>query len=136
MSESSSFAILCANSEKIAQPGGHYSHVCVAGNTVYVSGQLPLDQNGKMISTTDARSQIVQVLHNLDACLLAAGSSRSRLVQVRVYIQDMAHWPAFDELYKDWIGDHKPARCVAGVASLHYGAAIEVEATALLRSHG
>lgn len=132
MSESSTSSILCADSSTIAQPGGHYSHVCIAGNTVYVSGQLPLDRNGKMVSTTDVRSQIIQVLHNLDACLLAAGSSRNNLVQVRVYIQDMAHWPEFDQVYKDWIGAHKPARCVAGVASLHYDAAIEVEATAVL----
>lgn len=126
----------CANSTTIAQPGGHYSHVCIGGGIAYISGQLPLDRHGNMVSTTDVGRQIDQVLQNLDACLLAAGSDRHHLLQVRVYIQDMADWPEFDKRYRDWIGDHKPARCVAGVASLHYGAAIELEATAMIHTAG
>ncbi|MEF2559302.1 RidA family protein, partial [Aurantimonas sp. C2-5-R2] len=52
------------------------------------------------------------------------------LRQVRVYMTDMELWGEFDALYGEWIGEHRPARAVAGVCQLHFGALIEIEATA------
>jgi 2-iminobutanoate/2-iminopropanoate deaminase len=75
----------------------------------------------------------MQVLANLDACLAAAGSDRSRLVKARVYMTDMSLWSSFNEIYGVWIGDVRPARAVAGVSSLHYAALLEIEATAIVR---
>jgi 2-iminobutanoate/2-iminopropanoate deaminase len=121
------------NSSALMPPAGHYSHACVVAGIAYVSGQLPIDNSGTPLSDEPFEIQVKQVLANLDACLAAAGSDRSRLVQVRVYMTDMSLWSAFDEIYGVWIGDVRPARAVAGVSSLHYGALLEIEATAIVR---
>ena len=71
------------------------------------------------------------VLQNIDACLAGAGVSRQHLVSVRVYVTDINQWPTFNKIYGEWIGDFRPSRAVAGVAELHYGFALEVEAIAL-----
>ena len=57
--------------------------------------------------------------------------SRQHLVSVRVYVTDINQWPTFNRIYGEWIGDSRPARAVAGVAELHYGFAVEIEAIAL-----
>jgi 2-iminobutanoate/2-iminopropanoate deaminase len=78
--------------------------------------------------------QARQVLANVAAALQAAGSSVAQLVQVRVYITSMTDWPAFNRLYADWAGEHRPARAVVPVTELHHGFAIEVEAVAVKAS--
>lgn len=111
--------------------GGHYSPSCTANGFVYISGQLPITEAGIVLSEEPFAVQVTQVLKNLDACLSGAGISRSRLVNVRVFITDMALWPEFNKIYSEWIGSARPSRAVAGVAQLHYGALVEVEAVAL-----
>lgn len=133
-SESQTSTIICANASNITPPAGHYSHVCVANGLVFVSGQLPIDKAGVPLSEKPFEAQVAQVLRNVDACLDAAGTTRERLVQVRVFVTDIGHWPAFNTLYADWIGAHKPTRAVAHSPTLHYGAAVEVEAIALAPS--
>jgi reactive intermediate/imine deaminase len=123
--------IVFANSARLRPPAGHYSHTCTAAGLVFVSGQLPVDAHGKPLGDQPFERQAEQVLANIDACLEAAGTSRSRLLQVRVYVSDMNFWPAFNRIYADWIGEHRPARAVAGVASLHFGLLLEIEAVAL-----
>lgn len=123
--------ISCLNSTEISPPAGHYSHVCTAAGLVYVSGQLPVDAQGKPLSDQPFEVQATQVLKNIDACLRTAGASREDLVQVRVFVTDIAAWPIFNRIYADWIGDHKPARAVAESSALHFGAGVEVEAIAL-----
>lgn len=123
--------IVFANSARLRPPAGHYSHTCSAAGLVFVSGQLPIDADGTPMVDQPFERQAAQVLANLDACLEAAGTDRSRLVQVRVYVTDMAFWPVFNRIYADWIGEVRPARAVAGVASLHFDLLLEVEAVAL-----
>ncbi|MGA9562034.1 MAG: RidA family protein, partial [Pseudolabrys sp.] len=72
-----------------------------------------------------------QALDNIAAALKAAGSAIDRLVQVRVYVTDVASWPAFNALYATWIGPSRPVRAVVPVPQLHYGFKIEIEAVAL-----
>ena len=124
-------SIVFANSDRLRQPAGHYSHTCTAAGLVFVSGQLPVDVNGKPLSDQPFARQAEQVLANVDACLEAAGIDRSRLLQVRIFVTDMNFWPAFNQIFADWIGDVRPARVVAGVASLHFGLLLEIEAVAL-----
>ncbi|GMV47370.1 MAG: reactive intermediate/imine deaminase [Pseudomonadota bacterium] len=114
----------------LAAPGGHYSHAAVAGGLVFVAGQLPIAPDGRKLGDAPFDLQARQVLANLQAALEAAGSSPARLVQVRVYLTDLAHWPAFDALYAQWLGAHRPARAVVPVPALHYGLLLEVEAVA------
>jgi 2-iminobutanoate/2-iminopropanoate deaminase len=113
-------------------PGGHYSHAMVAGGFVYVSGQLPIDGQGRKLSDAPFEAQARQVLSNIAAALHAAGTTLDRLVQVRVYLTDIDHWPAFNALYADWLQAHRPARAVVPVPALHFGFLIEAEAVALM----
>ena len=115
----------------MARPGGHYSHAVVAGGLIFVAGQLPITAAGDKLSEATFEVQAQQVLDNVAAALVAGGSAVARLVQVRVYITDIADWPAFNALYARWAGTAKPARAVVPVPLLHYGFRIEVEAIAL-----
>ncbi|EMH1202842.1 RidA family protein [Serratia marcescens] len=112
-------------------PAGHYSSSCTANGMVYISGQLPITFSGENLAGGSFALQVSQVLANLDACLDGAGVGRAQLVQVRVYLTNIDWWPTFNALYAEWIGEFRPARAVAGVSQLHYGAAVEVEAVAL-----
>jgi 2-iminobutanoate/2-iminopropanoate deaminase len=121
----------CIQPTDMAPPGGHYSHAVVAGGFVHVAGQLPIAADGRKLSDAPFEQQARQVLANIEAAVLAAGSRIDQLVQVRVYLTDIAHWPAFNALYAAWLGPHRPARAVVPVPVLHFGFLIEVEAVAL-----
>jgi 2-iminobutanoate/2-iminopropanoate deaminase len=75
--------------------------------------------------------QAIRILENLQACLQGIGLTSQDLVQVRVYLTDMGNWPRFNEHYARWLGEHRPARIMLGVSSLHFGVDVEVEAVAL-----
>jgi reactive intermediate/imine deaminase len=96
-----------------------------------ISGQLPINSEGQALADQSFEEQTRQVLTNLEHCLAQAGVDKYSLVQVRVYVTDIYQWPAFNRIYEQWLGDHRPARAVAGVAQLHFGSAVEVEAMAL-----
>jgi reactive intermediate/imine deaminase len=113
-------------------PGGHYSHAVVANGLVFVSGQLPVTAAGEKLADAPFDEQVRQVLANLQAVLQAAGSSVAQLVQVRVYVDDIANWLRFNELYAQWAGAARPARAVVPTGPLHFGLKVEVEAVALL----
>lgn len=123
-------SVQAISSNELAPPGGHYSHAVVAGGFVFVAGQLPIDANGTKLVDASFAVQAQQVLANVAAALRAAGSSPQQLVQVRVYITDIALWPEFNALYASWIGEHRPARAVVPVPQLHHGLKVEVEAVA------
>jgi 2-iminobutanoate/2-iminopropanoate deaminase len=111
---------------------GHYSQAVVHGGMVYVAGQLPIDPGdplGKLVAFED---QARQVIDNVIAILEAAGSGADLIVKATVYIADVAHWPAFNSIYAEKLGDHKPARTVVPVQALHYGYLVEMDAIAAL----
>ncbi len=120
------------NPETLAAPGGHYSHAVVVGGLVFVSGQLPIAPSGEKLNQASFDDQARQVLTNVAAALTAAGTGIVKLVQVRVYVTDIDHWPAFNTIYSDWAGDSRPARAVVPVPMLHHGFLVEVEAVATL----
>jgi reactive intermediate/imine deaminase len=119
------------NPARLATPGGHYSHVAIANGFVFVSGQLPIDATGAKLTEQPFEVQAERVLANLAAALAGAGSDIEKLVQVRVYLVDVAYWASFNEIYARWAGDARPARAVVPVPALHFGLKIEIEATAL-----
>jgi reactive intermediate/imine deaminase len=116
----------------LARPGGHYSHVVVANGFVFVSGQLPITATGEKLVAASFEDQAGQVLKNLEHALVAAGSGIERLTQVRIYLDDIDHWPAFNEIYARWAGNARPARAIVPTGPLHFGLKIEIEATAVL----
>jgi 2-iminobutanoate/2-iminopropanoate deaminase len=123
--------IVHVNPATMAAPGGHYSHAVCAGGFVFVSGQLPVAPDGAKLNEAPFEQQARQVLANVADALQAAGSSVAALTQVRVYVTDIASWPAFNAIYAEWAGAARPARAVVPVPALHYGFKIEIEAVAL-----
>lgn len=123
--------------KKVTIPGalpmaGHYSPAIVANGFVYVSGILPVNPfTGEKLTSASFAGQTTQVLENLEALLEAAGSSLEKLVKVTVYVNHIEEWETFNKLYKEKLGEHKPARAVVPVGDLHFGLALELEAVAL-----
>ncbi|WP_374663846.1 RidA family protein [Ramlibacter sp.] len=120
------------NPDTLARPGGHYSHVTVANGFVFVAGQLPVTPAGERLTDAPFEAQARQVLANVQAALEAAGSDVAHLVQVRVYVDDIANWPAFNTVYAEWAGTARPARAVVPTGPLHFRLKVEVEAVACL----
>lgn len=113
-------------------PAGHYSHAVVANGFVFVSGQLPVTPAGERLVDASFAEQARQVLANVASALHAAGSGIDRLVQVRVYVDSMEHWPEFNTIYAQWAGTSRPSRAVVPTGPLHHGLKVEVEAVALV----
>jgi 2-iminobutanoate/2-iminopropanoate deaminase len=126
-------SIVAKNPEGVPPPGGHYSHAVVANGLMFISGQLPITEQGEKLTHESFERQARQVLSNVAAILRAYGSDIADLVQVRVYIDSMENWPAFNEIYAEWAGASRPARAVVPTGPLHYGLRVEVEATAIAR---
>ena len=123
--------IVQSNPATMAAPGGHYSHAVSANGFVFISGQLPIAPDGTKLNAASFAEQAQQVLDNVAHALVGSGSSIEKLVQVRVYVTDIASWPEFNTIYAQWAGAARPARAVVPVPQLHYGFKIEVEAVAL-----
>ncbi len=111
---------------------GPYSQGLVAGGFVFVSGQLPLDPASGNLVGEPFEARVLRVLDNLDAVLVAAGSSRDRVVKVTVYLTDMSLFARLNAVYADFFGDHRPARVAVEVAALPRGADVEMDAVAVL----
>ncbi|MEP6824874.1 MAG: RidA family protein [Ramlibacter sp.] len=119
------------NPATLAAPGGHYSHASVASGLVFISGQLPITPAGVKLVDAPFEDQARQVLANVQAALEAASSSIAQLVQVRVYVDSVENWPAFNAVYAQWAGSARPSRAVVPTGPLHFGLKVEVEAVAL-----
>ena len=111
-------------------PAGHYAQAVVHGGTVYVSGQLPIDPANDDRKVGSIEEQTRQVLANVEAILVASGSSKDRVLKVTVYISDIALWGKVNEVYVAFFGDHRPARSVVPTRELHFGYQVEIEAVA------
>lgn len=122
------------NPSENAPPGGHYSHGTVANGFVFVSGQLPITPAGERLVNAPFGEQALQVLANVESVLKACGSAVDRLVQVRVYLDDIQNWPEFNTIYARWAGSSRPSRAVVPTGRLHHGLKVEVEAVAVASS--
>jgi len=111
-------------------PAGHYSQAVVHEGVVYVAGQLPVDPTGGAIERGEVEVQAERALANLAAILEAGGSGLDRVLRVTVYIADIGLWGRFNSVYARVFGDHRPARTVVPVPSLHHGVLVEVDAIA------
>jgi 2-iminobutanoate/2-iminopropanoate deaminase len=111
-------------------PAGHYAQAVVHGGLVYVSGQLPIDPHAEELTVGDIETQTRQALRNVEAILKAAGSDLGRLLQVTIYLSDVALWERVNAVYAHVMGEHRPARAVVPTKELHYGFQIEIQAVA------
>jgi len=113
-------------------PGGHYSHAVSAGGFVFVSGQLPIGPDGERDADLSIEEQTRLALINVREALAAAGAELHHVVKVTAYLTSEDHWAAFNTVYADFFGEHRPARAAVPVGPLHYGFQIELDAVAYL----
>jgi 2-iminobutanoate/2-iminopropanoate deaminase len=111
--------------------GAPYNQAIVAGELVFVAGQLGL-KPGETAVAGDITEQTEQALANLAAILEAAGSSLDKLVKTSVFLMDLGDFQAMNEVYAKRVGDRPPARSTFQVAKLPSGALVEIEAVAHL----
>jgi reactive intermediate/imine deaminase len=111
---------------------GTYSQAVKVGDTVYLSGQIPLDPETMELVGGDARAQIRRVLDNLRAVAEAAGGSLADVVKLTVYLTDLGYFPTVNEVMAEYFTEPYPARAAVGVAALPKNAAVEMEAVMVL----
>jgi reactive intermediate/imine deaminase len=106
---------------------GTYSQAVRAGDTVYISGQIPLDPATGVLVSGDIEAEIRRVFDNLKAIAEAAGGSLDNAVKLGVFLTDMTHFPKVNEIMATYFSTPYPARAAVGVAALPRGARIEME---------
>jgi reactive intermediate/imine deaminase len=106
---------------------GTYSQAVRAGNTLWVSGQIPLDPKTKELVGGDMEAQARRVFDNLQAIVAAAGANFDQVVKATIYLTDLAHFALVNKVMADYFREPYPARAAVGVAALPRGAQIEVE---------
>lgn len=110
---------------------GPYSQAIAAGNTIYVSGQLPVDPVTGAFAGTDIASQTRQSLCNLKSILNAAGADLSNVVKTTVYLSNIGDFAAMNEVYAEFFAAPYPARAAFEVACLPKNALLEIECIAV-----
>ena len=111
---------------------GTYSQAVVHGDTLYVSGQIPLDPDTMELVDGDMRALVTRVLDNLAAVAAAAGAKLDDTLKLNVFLTDLAHFALVNEVMADYFGKPYPARAAIGVAALPRGAAVEMDAVIAL----
>jgi reactive intermediate/imine deaminase len=115
------------HTDKAPQAIGPYSQAVRAGDTVYLSGQIPLDPKTMQLVTGDIDAEIRRVFDNLKAVAEAAGGSLANAVKVNVFLTDLTHFARVNEIMATYCTQPYPARAAIGVAQLPRGARVEVE---------
>jgi len=111
---------------------GTYSQAVKVGNTVYLSGQIPLDPaSGEMVAG-EIRVQITRVFDNLAAVARATGGSLQDVVKLNVFLTDLKNFPQVNEIMAQYFKEPYPARAAVGVAALPRGAQVEMDAVLIL----
>jgi 2-iminobutanoate/2-iminopropanoate deaminase len=119
------------NTDKAPAAIGPYSQAVEINNTLYISGQIPIDpETGKFVSDTDVRKQAEQVLKNVGQILDAAGYSFKDVVKSTVLLKNIGDFAAVNEVYATFYSDNLPARAAFETANLPLGALVEIETIA------
>ena len=107
---------------------GTYSQGIKSGNLVFTSGQIPLNPETGELINGDFKSEISQVLTNLNAVLKSGGSSLKKAVKLTVFLTDLSYFPQVNEVFKEFFPENPPARSAVQVSALPMNANIEIEA--------
>ena len=114
-----------------ADTGGPFSQAVLAGDTLYIAGTLGLEANQRVPDTAEAEAR--NVLGNIQKTLVQAGMTMDDLVSVQVFCSDVAHYDAFNKVYRTFFTQEFPARAFIGSGKLLFGARFEVLGTAVKR---
>lgn len=121
------------STDQAPQAIGTYSQAVRVGDTVYLSGQIPLVPASMELVEGDMASQIRQVFENLRAVAEAAGGGLQDLAKLNVFLTDLAHFPLVNQVMAEYFQEPYPARAAVGVAALPKGAAVEMDAVLVLQ---
>lgn len=111
---------------------GTYSQAVKVGNTVYLSGQIPLVPATMEMVGDDIEAQVVQVFDNLQAVCKAAGGSLQDIVKLNIFLTDLAHFAKVNEIMARYFQQPYPARAAIGVAALPRAAQVEMDGVMVL----
>lgn len=114
--------------DKAPKAIGTYSQAVKTGQTVYLSGQIPLVPASMQLVSGDMSAQITQVFDNLGAVAEAAGGSLADIAKLNIFLVDLAHFPLVNEIMATYFTEPYPARAAVGVAALPKGALVEMDA--------
>ena len=117
-----------------AAPGaiGTYSQAIKVGNTVYLSGQIPLVPETMEVLDADMAAKIRLVFDNLQAVAMAAGGDLADIAKLNIFLTDLSHFSLVNEIMADYFQEPYPARAAVGVASLPKGVPVEMDAIMVL----
>lgn len=111
---------------------GTYSQAVKCGNTVYLSGQIPLDPVTMTMLNATIEDEIHQVFKNLAAVAKASGGSLADIAKLNIFLTDLGHFAKVNEIMAQYFQQPYPARAAVGVASLPRGARVEADAVLVL----
>lgn len=115
------------HTERAPQAIGTYSQAVRSGDTVYLSGQVPLDPATMQLVAGDIEAQARRVFENLKAVAEAAGGSLAQAVKFTIFLTDLSHFAKINEVMAQYCPKPYPARSTIGVAQLPRGAQVEIE---------
>ncbi len=120
------------STDQAPQAIGTYSQAVKAGNTVYISGQIPLIPDTMEMIEGGIEADINQVFKNLSAVCEASGGSLKEIVKLNIFLTDLANFPIVNEIMAQYFEQPYPARAAVGVASLPKDARVEMDAIVVL----
>ncbi len=118
--------------DQAPQAIGTYSQAVKAGNTVYISGQIPLVPETMELIESDMEAQIIRVFENLKAVSEAAGGSLNDVAKLNIFLTDLGHFALVNEVMAHYFQQPYPARAAVGVASLPKDVPVEMDAILVL----
>lgn len=124
------------HTDKAPKAIGTYSQAVKVGDTVYLSGQIPLVPHTMELVQGDISAQIRCVFDNLQAVAEAASGNFADVVKLNVFLTDLSHFPLVNQIMADYFHEPYPARAAIGVAALPRGAAVEMDAVMVVESSG
>ncbi|MCQ8117247.1 RidA family protein [Methylomonas rosea] len=113
---------------------GTYSQAIKVGETVYLSGQIPLDPETMQVVDGDIAVHIRRVFDNLKAVAEAAGGDFNDIVKLNVFLTDLSNFPVVNEIMAEYFSQPYPARAAIGVAALPKGVGVEMDGVMVLRN--
>jgi len=123
---------IAIHADKAPKAIAPYSHAIKAGNTVYLSGQVPLDPATMKLVEGGFEAQCVQVFENLKAVIEASGGSFKDVVKLNAFLTDLANTPILNQVMERYFEKPYPARAAIGIAALPLGSLVEVDGVVVL----
>jgi reactive intermediate/imine deaminase len=120
------------HTDKAPQAIGTYSQAVRVGDSVYLSGQIPLVPESMEMIEGNTEAQIRRVFDNLSAVATAAGGSLADIAKLNIFLTDLAHFPLVNQVMADYFQEPYPARAAVGVAALPKDAQVEMDAIMVL----